>query len=121
MTRDPREITPEQQAEWWANLPASWHCYLLNTSEGAIGYGLRRTDEEGRDWLSGGLDPLHRGKGYGRALFQALIRECEGEAWLEVWQENVAAVNLYRSLGFVVEWQDVDRSETKMTMKRPIR
>ena len=97
MTRDQRTISAEQQATWFALLPASIQLYLLDD----VGYGIVRTDESG-SWLTGGLVPEARGRGLGEALFRGLVELSPARPTLEVLRGNVPAFKLYRKLGFVV-------------------
>ena len=50
------------------------------------------------------VQPLHRGRGYGRQMLRAwlvwAVRGGAREAWLEVRPSNAAALQLYRELGF---------------------
>ena len=48
------------------------------------------------------VDAQHRQKGYGQALLKAFIENHAVETcWLELKQNNTAALNLYKKLGFV--------------------
>lgn len=57
------------------------------------------------------VDPLHEGKGLGRALMEAafdLIRSRDlDSATIEVMTDNARALELYQRMGFVVSWQGV--------------
>ena len=49
-----------------------------------------------------GVDPAYQGKGIGRAMLEALLVIADGGAiFLEVRTDNVAAITLYESVGFV--------------------
>jgi ribosomal-protein-alanine N-acetyltransferase len=49
-----------------------------------------------------GVDPAYQGKGIGRAMLEKLLVIAEGGAiFLEVRTDNVAAITLYESVGFV--------------------
>ncbi|HEX7094521.1 MAG TPA: GNAT family N-acetyltransferase [Acidimicrobiales bacterium] len=125
MTRDPREISREQQAKWWAEMhrhdPAHtrWRPFLAVERDQAIGFGVvwrgehvtpRLPSNEAKEawWLTGGLLAEHRGNGYGRALFLALIGQVEAPCWLEVRLDNTPARLLYEALGFRVVHVDDD-------------
>lgn len=104
MTRDQREISPQGQEEWWSSLDhGEYRLYLLNSSDGPIGFGLLKTVD--KVWLTGGLLPEHRGMGLGAELFKTLCQEASEmsyhEAWLDVFASNVPAVRTYEKLGFV--------------------
>lgn len=53
----------------------------------------------------------HRGRGLGRALLDAAIEWATGagahKMWLEAWPDNAAALELYRSAGFVEEGRKI--------------
>lgn len=97
MTRDQRTISEEQQATWFALLPDNVQLYLLDD----VGYGLVRTDDA-RSWLTGGLVPEARGRGFGETLFRDLIAASPAQPMLEVLRGNTPAYNLYRKLGFII-------------------
>lgn len=121
MTRYQDEITRSQQTAWWNSLDRrKTRPFLLKQGYEPIGYGLIRRDEKDRLWLTGALKEEYRGNGYGRFLFQSLVDLCEGECWLEVWQDNVPALRLYESLGFEVQGATVggNGERTLLTMKR---
>lgn len=52
------------------------------------------------------VDPFHQKKGYGRGLLQHIIQKAKQlnftKVTLEVRENNLAAVNLYKKMGFVV-------------------
>ncbi len=52
------------------------------------------------------LIPAYRGKGYGKKLLAPLLQDLRAKGvrqmWLEVIQDNLAGVGLYRSLGFEI-------------------
>lgn len=52
------------------------------------------------------LIPAYRGKGYGKKLLTPLLQDLRAKGvrqmWLEVIQDNLAGVGLYRSLGFEI-------------------
>lgn len=112
MTRDTRELQPEDQLGWWS-APGRGTPFLYLVEGRPAGFGLI-THEDGRNWLTGGLHPDYRGQGYGKQLFQHLLQECGGAAWLEVRETNTAALGLYRSLGF----RERMSSHGIMTMER---
>lgn len=75
-------------------------CFLFLTSADApIGCGVIRHDEEG-DWITGGLVPHWRGMGFGRNLFEAILKKAKRPAMLEVRCDNERARILYDRLGF---------------------
>lgn len=109
MTKDSTYITEEKQKEWFNNLNLfDIKMYLMYTSHretivDAIGYGYCRRDTN-ETYLTGGLIPQFRGKGYGRLLFSHLREQAKSfnlPITLEVLNTNIRAENLYKSLGFV--------------------
>lgn len=80
------------------------HHYVTARERGAlIGYaGLARIDAEAEVHTLA-VDPVHQGRGIGRALLRALLEHAEGATvFLEVRTDNEAAIALYRSEGFAV-------------------
>lgn len=108
MTRSTHEISVEEQVEWFRGLDRDQTAPYIGITADApnpmmIAYGLIR-QIDGKSWLSGGLTPEWRGRGYGRLLFAELTRlvlKRRKTAWLEVRKDNGAAERVYRSLGFV--------------------
>lgn len=113
MTRSQKTITLEMQRQWYQNLPTNISPYILIKSEHGVifypcGYGLIII-EDGVAKLTGVIDELSRGKGYGKKLFSFLIEESKkktNKISLEVLISNQKAFNLYKSLGFVVKGQN---------------
>lgn len=107
MTRNRGLITKEEQAEWMQTRP---YLRILEVNDEIAGFGLVTSDDEG-DWLTGALREKFRGKGYGRFIFQELIKRSE-RPMLEVLGTNDRAYHLYLSLGFI----EVGRSENVIRM-----
>ncbi len=102
MTRNTNKISIIQQLKWWSAYQhqSSQQCYLLRDKGKPIGNGLV-IEDDGKSWLSGGLLPETRGKGYGSRLFQFLIDDVKTKPiFLEVRKSNEAAHILYQKLGF---------------------
>lgn len=70
-----------------------------------FGFLLLRLAADEAEVLTIAIDPTRRGRGHGRALMMAgierLIRRDVAHLFLEVDEGNVAAVRLYRRLGFI--------------------
>ena len=104
MTSMTDEISIEAQAAWWAQSPVMRGTPLLFhllTEPNPIGFGLLRV--QGVVFLTGGLLPRFRGKGYGAPLFQTLIALAVGvrmRPHLKVRSDNAQAVKLYKKLNF---------------------
>lgn len=109
MTRDPREITEEDQATWWHRLAemdrTGLEAYLFFEEPTGdvepVGYGIVRWPPGELPLLTGGLIPEARGLGYGRELFRWLMARVDGPCRLEVLLSNTTARVLYAKLGFV--------------------
>ncbi|MGH4026708.1 MAG: ribosomal protein S18-alanine N-acetyltransferase [Pseudonocardiaceae bacterium] len=83
---------------------AAGHHYVAARENGAlIGYaGLARMGDEAEVHTLA-VDPLHQGRGIGRALLRALLAHAVGATvFLEVRTDNHSAIELYRSEGFAV-------------------
>jgi ribosomal protein S18 acetylase RimI-like enzyme len=78
-----------------------------------IAYGLVTYDDHLSPWVSGGILPAHRGRGYGTHLFRFLSTEWHMPVYLEVLESNMYALKLYTSLGF----QEIGRKSIVDTMK----
>ncbi len=130
MTNDRHEITPEEQQAWFDSIHDShlvWP-FLYKPRPTArypepFGYGLiRRLGDKW--WLSGGLLPAWRGKGYGTDLFCELAHfvhdQLEDTAYLTVWEHNLVAIATYKKIGFVFDAMIVDAySPPIMVMSLP--
>lgn len=108
MTRDTSYISEEQQKRWFANLSEETKIYILYSVEfgvisSPVGYGLIRKEGD-FSVVSGGLIESCRGKGYGKVLFEYLIKNIEKESpiRLEVLKTNTRAFVIYNNLGFRV-------------------
>lgn len=100
MTRDTREITEDEQAAWVEGLDRAAVCPCLLFVKGEpIGYALLRKEGE-QWWVSGGLLPEWRGRGWGTILFGLLLMKAPRPVYLEVKLSNAKAVRLYAKLGF---------------------
>ena len=107
-----RVFTMASEVEWFARyaVDPTAFCFTITLKGGrTIGMlGIKidwreRTGEFGR-FLIG--DPLSLGRGYGREAARVVLEFAKSElrlrsVWLAVTQDNVVALNLYRSLGFV--------------------
>jgi ribosomal-protein-alanine N-acetyltransferase len=54
-----------------------------------------------REILNVAVEPLMRGRGIGRVLVETMLLSGRGAWFLEVRGSNVAAINLYKTLGFL--------------------
>lgn len=108
MTRNTSFIEAEQQKKWHENLNKLKNkVYLLNSIHygviaEVIGYGYIKI-EDGCILLSGGLIKSKRGLGYGKKLFQYLLKnslELNLPVKLEVLKSNTVAISIYEKIGF---------------------
>ncbi|MGH3872258.1 MAG: ribosomal protein S18-alanine N-acetyltransferase [Pseudonocardiaceae bacterium] len=83
---------------------AAGHHYLVARQDGClVGYaGMARAGSEAEVHTLA-VDPVHQGRGIGRALLRAILAHAAGATvFLEVRTDNESAIQLYRSEGFVV-------------------
>lgn len=86
-------------------LRIGYHCLVaVDPDEIIVGYGLLSTAVDEAHILNLCVDPEHRRQGIARFLLESLLDVASNERvrtmLLEVRPSNVAAVELYRSLGF---------------------
>lgn len=112
MTRDTREITPEEQAAWWHTLP---DLYVFEASSDAhssgmvrVGYALY-TFRNGRDWISLVVAPEFRGLGFGTEIYRYRT-PVSAEILLDNWPSRRSA----EKAGLRVAWMD----DEKVVMER---
>jgi ribosomal protein S18 acetylase RimI-like enzyme len=107
--------TPEQQAERMREddvvLEGSFVAFSEATPVGAVLLGVRGP----RGWCSDlALAAEYRGQGVGRALMEQMLEEARARKLarlqLEVLTNNTPALQLYQSLGFVIERELTDYS-----------
>ena len=104
MTRDTaRKTIAGQLMWWWFNRPEVLHPFVVDTSDGVVGYAILSCDEE-RAWLTAGLLPSARGRGLGATVFRWLTQRAQAMGLrpsLEVLLSNEPARRVYRNLGFI--------------------
>lgn len=104
MTRDTaRKTIAGQLMWWWFNRPENLHLFVVDTSDGVVGYAILSCDEE-RAWLTAGLLPSARGRGLGATVFRWLTQRAQAMGLrpsLEVLLSNEPARRVYRNLGFI--------------------
>ncbi len=97
---------PWPAAAFMRELESKHNHYVAARADGAlVGYAgisrLGRKPPYEFEIHTIGVDPLHQGKGIGRAMLEALLGIADGGAiFLEVRTDNVAAITLYESVGF---------------------
>jgi GNAT superfamily N-acetyltransferase len=115
MTRDQSRISVLRQLRWWFARPPSVHAYVADYQGDTIGYGLL-VEDLGRAWLTGGLIPSERSRGFGTEVFRFLAHEAGRlrlTPYLEVRASNLAGRRVYKKLGFV----EIRRSGDILTMR----
>lgn len=109
MTRYTKNITEEEQTNWFASLDHSKNWLFIvyklyhGVASSVIGYGYNRIENDSI-LLTGGLIESERGKEHGRTLFSFLLEHAKSfklPIKLEVLLTNIPAIKLYRSLGFI--------------------
>jgi ribosomal protein S18 acetylase RimI-like enzyme len=83
-----------------------FHGYLIRLDGQPVATGERYTFD-GASYISSiGTLPEFRGRGYGRIITEALVRDSVAAGaeliYLGVYPENTSAIRLYRSLGFAI-------------------
>lgn len=131
MTQDQSYISILSQLVFFLKYHASDRLRVLyigeDESHRPIAYGLISYDESLRPWISGGILPRYRGKGYGMELFKFLSNDWD--SFLEVLASNERAHTLYTKLGFqetkrrlrvIRTKHEPERTETVITMMKCI-
>jgi len=97
------EFPPDPARVWQAIHGAAGDCYVLADPEGTVlGFGQAQATAPGTVHLNRIIvAPGSRGRGVGRALCLLLMERTAPAHWtLKVFQENLRAAGLFRSLGF---------------------
>ena len=104
----PHPLTAEEAAARSNYSGRDFYCIMLQDHD-AVGYGMLRGWDEGYaiPSLGIGLDPSVRGRGYSRTLMNFLHETAKKRGAtkirLKVDSNNLPAIELYRSLGYVFE------------------
>ena len=106
----PPDQTLEQARPWWMEQPPGRTVVAVHDDVvvGSAKYGPNRPGRGAHVATASFLvDPLHQGRGVGRALGQHVLDRCRAEGYRSIQfnavvQTNVRAVGLWRSLGFEV-------------------
>lgn len=93
-------------------LTKPYFAYRLKQSEQLLGYYIAMTVLDEVTLMDIVVSSDSQGKGYGKALLQHLIDQCNQnniqQLWLEVRESNVKAIKLYENAGFVLVEQRVN-------------
>lgn len=85
-------------------LLAGYHCIVIEQGDELRGYGILSVAAGEAHVLNVCVAPAFRRRGYGLALLQRLIGEARGarvkRMYLEVRPSNLAAINMYKGIGF---------------------
>lgn len=112
MTNDQQPISTPQQAKWYEryrkddNLRAFLGSIQDTPIRYPVAFGLIRHVGD-RDWITGGVRQIYRGKGYGHRMFQFLTETARKPAYLDVLVTNIKAIALYGDLGWNIEGHDI--------------
>ena len=102
---------PESPEAFWTDITRGDFVTfaLVSAADGQVGFGQLKLREPDFAHLARiVVDPRQRGKGYGRILCSALMREAPGLFAINgyslfVYRDNPVAIALYESLGFSVQ------------------
>jgi len=84
-------------------LRSGYECWVITRSEKVIGHGILSCAAEESHLLNVCVNPTYQGQGFGRKLVSFMLeRACRSarSVFLEVRPSNLAACQLYESLGF---------------------
>jgi ribosomal protein S18 acetylase RimI-like enzyme len=107
----PHPFTAEEAAKRAADTGRDFYCLLTQENE-IMGYGMLRGWEAGYAIPSLGIviDPGAQGHGHGRRLMEFLHTTARqrgaSHIRLKVYLENIRAMTLYRSLGYVFQSEE---------------
>lgn len=99
---DSREISSDDQIAWWAANKEKVRCLLVGVPP--VGYGML-SHREGRCWVSLGVDPTSRGKGWGRKIYEVLgrfVRPDEEPIFAAIRADNIASMTAATRAGYRV-------------------
>jgi len=91
-----------EASQWEPSHYLRYDCVVVEFPNAEIaGFLVSRATAPGeREILNVAVTPAHRRGGLARALMQRELENGSGEWFLEVRESNLAAIRLYRSLGF---------------------
>lgn len=73
---------------------------FLSESGQIVSFILFRSLPDADEVILLGADPAHHRKGFMKRLFNEWVEQRKRNVWLEVHEKNLAALNLYKNLGF---------------------
>jgi len=95
-------ITLEDTINWFDNKKPNW--FIIEYNKTKIGY-IRTSDKTNKSICIGcDIHPDFRRKGYAKKSYKIFIKHLYEKGyvniWLDVFKDNIAAMNLYKQLGF---------------------
>ena len=95
--------TYDQSLDWFKSKNPNFYIFELNNEK--IGYFRTSVNEDNELYIGADINIKHRGKGHakeGYQMFFEILKEEYGarDLYLEVFESNTRAYNLYKKLGF---------------------
>ncbi|MCW5983107.1 MAG: ribosomal protein S18-alanine N-acetyltransferase [Bryobacteraceae bacterium] len=92
-------LSPES-AQWPAADFLNYDCRVALAGGRVAGFIVTRSAAGEHEILTLAVAPEFRRRGIGRALVESVLRSLAGPVFLEVRESNMAALNLYKTIGF---------------------
>lgn len=114
MTHHTKEITPEQQYDWWTTKDDNQYRIWLVTlplrelpqysridedDEAIIGFCMIRAMPEGHYYGTLAVLPEYRGKGIGTAIYR-FMTNVVNELWIDIRADNIPSIRAATNAGF---------------------
>lgn len=105
-------------------LEADWHSLAVLADDEVVGHVMWGIDDDGSRWIGGlMIDAVHQGVGVGRTAARTLIQWLHDQPGctavrLASHPDNLAAVRMYSSLGFVAT-AEMDGDEVVFEHRQP--
>lgn len=104
MAHDAHEVTPEENARYWAMRGHELRAWLYHDEGRLVGCSSLHTRQDGRTWTFLAVAADSCGQGYGRRIFTHLLEQHAGELWACVRADNAPSARLHRPQdGWTVE------------------
>ncbi|MFZ2555235.1 MAG: GNAT family N-acetyltransferase [Minisyncoccia bacterium] len=98
--------SPMLEAQEWEEELARAKVFLIENNSGVVGNVSYEKMADGSVYISGlVIEPRFQGQGIARKTLENILKRLRGvkKVWLVTHPENVSAISLYQSLGFVVQ------------------